>query len=87
MDRKDAFGRLSDVLTSLQASSDFPAIDVQGLRGDETLESLGLDSVARLEVMVGLEGSLGVDLEPDPAKEVSTVDDLLSIMVSAMAQG
>ncbi len=58
-------------------------IDVETIHEDTTFESLGIDSLDTVEMVMDLEEDLGIELELE--EKVTTVGDLADFIDSKMA--
>jgi acyl carrier protein len=57
---------------------------LDGLKPDDTISSLGIDSVAMMEVIGYLEDELGNHLSDESLAGVETVGDLARVLAQAM---
>lgn len=46
------------------------------------LEELGLDSLSRIRVVIGIERKYGVDIDEETARKLETVNDLVQLIQS-----
>lgn len=58
-------------------------MDAQEITMESNFQELGLDSLDMVELMMTLEDTFGITLEPDPA--LKTVSDLVAYIDSAKA--
>lgn len=58
-------------------------MDVQEITMESNFQELGLDSLDMVELLMTLEDTVGITLEPDPA--IKTVSDLVQYIDSAKA--
>ncbi len=55
-------------------------IDVSNLKEEDTLASLGLDSLDLVEVMLEIEDTLGIEFASEEIGEVQTLGDVLKLI-------
>ena len=67
------------IVTYLSEQLDIPA---ETIKMDTTFESLGIDSLDTVEMVMDLEADLGVDLELD--EKVSTIGELVEFIESKL---
>ncbi len=62
-------------------------ISADQLRGRERLrEDLGMDSLASMELLSSISAEFKLDLEPEDAAEISTVDDACTFVASRLVR-
>ena len=62
--------------------ADKTKIKRENLKPDLHLEESGLDSFARIELVLAMEEHFGLELSDSEAADLSTVDDLVRIIIS-----
>jgi len=62
--------------------TDKTKIKLENLKPDLRLEESGLDSFARIELVLAMEEHFGFELSDSEAADLSTVDDLVRIIMS-----
>jgi acyl carrier protein len=62
--------------------ADKTRIKRENLKPDLHLEESGLDSFARIELVLAMEEHFGLELSDSEAADLSTVDDLVRIIMS-----
>ena len=55
-------------------------VDVSNLKEEDSLSSLGLDSLDLVEVMLEIEETLNITFDSDEIGEVSTLGDVLKLI-------
>jgi acyl carrier protein len=88
MNDKRVNGQQQEVMTLLQRASwevDLKRLD--GLRPEHTIASLGLDSVALMEVLGIIEDELSIHLPEEQLSEVRTVESLVQVVLDALRRG
>ena len=55
-------------------------IDISNLKEEDTLSSLGLDSLDLVEVMLEIEDTLGIEFASEEIGEVQTLGDVLKLI-------
>ncbi|MBY0109780.1 MAG: acyl carrier protein [Candidatus Babeliaceae bacterium] len=53
------------------------SIPVDSLKDDTTLESLGADSLDRVEIVMNLEDHFSIEIDDEMAEKLNTVDDVV----------
>ncbi len=59
-------------------------VDVSNLKEDDSLSSLGLDSLDLVEVMLEIEDELGIEFDSNEIGEVSTLGDVIKLIESKL---
>ena len=80
-----ALALLHEVLTQIQEEGELEHLDVDSITPDDDLESLGIDSVARLEIILALEERVGFELIPDPESAVSSIREVIALIEAGEA--
>jgi len=57
------------------------SITPEHLRPDTELQAIGLDSFARIQLVLAMEEQFGFELSDSEAADLSTVDDLVNIIL------
>lgn len=57
-------------------------VDISGLKEEDDLSSLGLDSLDLVEVMIEIEEELGVEFTSDEISSLNTLKDVLTLIES-----
>jgi acyl carrier protein len=65
-----------------QLLAEYKDLDINTITMDTTFESLGIDSLDTVEMVMDLEADLGVDLELD--EKVTTVGELVEFVESKL---
>ena len=55
-------------------------VDVSSLKEEDSLSSLGLDSLDLVEVMLEIEEALGIEFDSEQIAEVVTLGDVLKLI-------
>lgn len=55
-------------------------VDVSSLKEDDSLTSLGLDSLDLVEVMLEIEDELGIEFTSEEIAELSTLKDVVKLI-------
>lgn len=55
-------------------------VDISKLKEDDSLTSLGLDSLDLVELMLSIEDQLGVEFTSDEIAELSTLKDVVKLI-------
>ena len=55
-------------------------VDITSLKEDDSLQSLGLDSLDLVEVMLAIEDRLGIEFTSDEIAELNTIKDVLKLI-------
>lgn len=72
---------LEKIIAYLAEQADF---DPETLSGDTTFESLDLDSLDLVEMLVELEEETGVELPEEETKQLETIGDLAALIESKL---
>ena len=59
-------------------------VNVSNLKEDDSLSSLGLDSLDLVEVMLEIEDELGIEFDSNEIGEVSTLGDVIKLIESKL---
>ena len=59
-------------------------VDVSNLKEEDSLSSLGLDSLDLVEVMLEIEDQLHIEFDSDEIGEVTTLGDVLKLIETKM---
>ena len=54
--------------------------DVSSLKEEDSLQSLGLDSLDLVEVMLEIEDALGIEFDSEEIQEVTSLGDVLKLI-------
>ena len=81
MSRADLTARLRGVME--QSSPD--AVDWEAVDENSTIASLGIDSLAMLDLTYDLQQEFHIEFEPEELIEVKTVGDLLAFLDQRLA--
>ena len=54
--------------------------DISSLKEEDSLQSLGLDSLDLVEVMLEIEDALGIEFDSEEIQEVTTLGDVLKLI-------
>ena len=55
-------------------------VDVSNLKEDDSLQSLGLDSLDLVEVMLAIEDKLNIEFTSDEIAQLSTLKDVVKLI-------
>ena len=75
-----AMDLLREVLVAIQLDGDLAHVNVAAITMDDDLEALGIDSVARLDIILALEERVGFELVPDPDSDISSIREVLDLL-------
>ena len=73
------YNTINERLSSLIADKTKLAADI--IKPDLNLEASGLDSFARIELILVIEEEFGIELSDSESANISTIDDLIKIIV------
>ena len=59
-------------------------VDVSSLKETDNLSSLGLDSLDLMEVLLEVEGALGIEFDIDEIANAKTLKDILNLIEKKM---
>ena len=59
--------------------ADVMNIPKEKIRRESTFEELGADSLDIFQIMIGVEESLGIQVDPSQAEKLRTVEDVLAM--------
>jgi acyl carrier protein len=62
-------------------------VDLSGLKSDTTIQDLGMDSLALVNLLYVLETDFGVTLKTEEILEINTVGDLRAMLESCALAG
>ncbi|MBP7828439.1 MAG: acyl carrier protein [Kiritimatiellae bacterium] len=69
-----------DKLRAIMARTSQASVDWNSVGEQSTIESLGIDSLAMLDLMYDLQQEFGIEFEPQDLVKVATVGDLAAFI-------
>lgn len=73
------YDQISEQLTELIAAK--TKLDASIIKPDLNLEASGLDSFARIELILVIEEKFGIELSDSESANIATIDDLINIIL------
>ena len=82
MTRKEIFSRLGTVFRAAAATE----IDWDSVTEESTIESLGFDSLAILDLLFGMEEEFGFEVNPKDVLEIDTVGRMVTFLAQRLPE-
>ncbi len=80
IDRQDTYQKVASVIAK-QLS-----IDATSIKGSDTLQDLGADSIALVEIIMKLEELFSIEINDEKAEHLKNVDDVVNYVHSLRAE-